>query len=89
MLADIASEQWLASGWNQWPISPEYTASSLPLILLQLVARLASRVGWAVEYLGTEVEQCPQICPDVAVLCVEYLIKATRLNNPDREFSRD
>src|SRR5688572_27068531 len=45
-LADIASEPWQASGWNQWPTSPEYIASSLPLILLlQLVARLAGRVS--------------------------------------------
>jgi hypothetical protein len=27
MLADITSEQWPASGWNQWPTSSEYTAS--------------------------------------------------------------
>ena len=25
MLADITSEQWPASGWNQWPTSSEYT----------------------------------------------------------------
>ena len=35
MLADITSEQWPASGWNQWPTSSEYTA-------------LASVVFWAV-----------------------------------------
>ena len=25
MLADITSEQWPASDWNQWPTSSEYT----------------------------------------------------------------
>ena len=28
MLADITSEQWPASGWNQWPTSSEYTLHS-------------------------------------------------------------
>jgi hypothetical protein len=46
MLADITSEQRLASSWNQWPTSPEYIASILPLfVILQLAARLAGCVG--------------------------------------------